>query len=101
MQLATTIDLVSVTYTTDTIGQKVKKETTATVPATVTSISRAEWTAAGQLGLTPSFVVTVFSGDYAGETSCGLDGVRFAIYRTYSRDDGYTELYLERQAGVE
>lgn len=101
MQLAATIDLVSVTYTTDTIGQKVKHETTTTLPATVTSISRAEWTAAGQLGLTPSYVVTVFSGDYAGETSCVLDGVRFAIYRTYSRDDGYTELYLERQAGVE
>ncbi len=89
MQLATTIDLVSVTYTTDTIGQKIKAETTTTVPATVTSISRAEWTAAGQLGLTPSYVVAVFSGDYNGETSCILNSVRYAIYRTYYRDDGY------------
>ena len=104
MNKATTIDLISKTYTIDAMGQRKATEKSTTVLATVSSISRAEWTAymtTGRSGLVPAYTVTVYFGDYNGETIAEYEGERFGIYRTYERDDEQVELYLEKKAGNE
>ena len=104
MNKSVTIDLISKTYTTDSMGQKVATEKSTTVFATLTSISRAEGVAysqSGRQGLVPSYVASVFMGDYNGESIAEYDGKRYGIYRTYERDDEQVELYLEKKAGNE
>lgn len=104
MNKSVTLDLISKTYTTDSMGQKIATEKTATVYATLTSISRAEWVSyaqSGRQGLVPSYVATVFMGDYNGESTAEYNGKRYGIYRTYERDDEQVELYLEKKAGNE
>ena len=104
MNKAITIDLISQTYTTDVIGQRVATEKTNKVFGTLQSISRAEWTSyssTGRSGLVPAYMVTVFMGDYNGESIAEYDGKRYGIYRTYERDDELVELYLEKKAGNE
>lgn len=104
MNKSVTIDLIKKTYTTDAMGQKIYTTQERTVYATLTSISRAEWTSytqAGRQGLVPAYVATVFFGDYEGESECVYDGQTYGIYRTYERDDEQVELYLEKKAGLE
>ena len=104
MNKSVTIDLISKTYTTDSMGQRVATEKSTTFFATLTSISRAEWVSysqSGRQGLVPSYVASVFMGDYNGESIAEYDGKRYGIYRTYERDDEQVELYLEKKAGNE
>lgn len=104
MNKSVTIDLLTKTYTTDDMGQKIYKTKERTVFATLTSISRAEWTSysqTGRQGLVPAYVATIFMGDYEGESQCVYDGQTYGIYRTYERDDEQVELYLEKKAGIE
>ena len=104
MNKSVTIDLLTKTYTSDAMGQKVYTTQEKTVFATITSISRAEWVSysqTGRQGLVPAYVATVFFGDYAGENECVYDGQTYGIYRTYERDDEQVELYLEKKAGLE
>jgi len=104
MNKSVTLDLISKTYTTDSMGQLIPTEKATTVFATITSISRAEWVSyqqSGRQGLVPSYVATVFAGDYNGEEIAEYNGKRYGIYRTYERDDEQVELYLEKKAGNE
>lgn len=108
MNKSVTIDLITTTYTTDDMGQRVPSTdgtgAKKTVFATLSSISRAEWVSysqTGRQGLVPSYVATVFMGDYDGQSQCEYSGQVYGIYRTYERDDEQVELYLERKAGIE
>ena len=104
MNKAITLDLITKTYTTDTMGQKISTEKSETVFATLNSISRAEWTSyssTGRSGLVPAYMATVFMGDYNGQSIAEYNGERYGIYRTYERDDEQVELYLEKKAGNE
>lgn len=76
-------------------------ETKTEVFAQVDSITRAEFFAAGQTGLSPDWRFTVFAGEYHGESVCEYDGKRYAVYRTYHLPGtDYMELYVQREAGV-
>ena len=105
MNKSVTIDLIPKTYTEDAMGQRVPTDGTPnTVFATISSISRAEWTSysqTGRQGLVPAYVATVFMGDYNGESKCVYNNETYGIYRTYERDDEQVELYLEKKAGLE
>lgn len=77
---------------------------TQKAPRTVTGtrgpITRAEFTSAGLLGITPSLTVTLAcADDYEGEPYAIIDGERFHVYRTYETESGGIELYLEKRAG--
>lgn len=104
MNKAITIKLLTKTYTTDSMGQRTYTTTEKEVFATLSSISRAEWTSysqSGRQGLVPAYVASVFFGDYHGENECVYEGQTYGIYRTYQRDDEQVELYLEKKAGYE
>jgi len=137
MDRSNVLNLISTTYTTDSLKQKVKVETARPVFCNLRSVSRSEWQAAGQLGLKPELVATMFAPDYQGETIAEIASalasseaaylldashqmltdsrrqllrgagdtiagtpLRYAVYRTYVRDDEQVELYLERQTGA-
>lgn len=104
MRKSITLDLIAKKYTTDAMGQKIYTESSKTVFATLTSVSRAEWVSysqSGRQGLVPAYVAEVFMGDYEGESIAEYDGTKYGIYRTYERDDEMIELYLEKKAGYE
>lgn len=92
--------LISKSYSVDAIGQQVATETRRTVFCDVQSVSRSEWATAGQLGLKPELVATMFAPDYQGEEVCELEGIAYGIYRTYVGRNERIELYLERKVGV-
>lgn len=92
--------LIHVTHELDDINQTVDKETPIKIPVEVKSIGRAEWNAAGQQGLTPSMTLVTSSINYNKEEIVEYESERYAIYRTFVRDDGKIELYLKKEAGI-
>ncbi len=70
------------------------------VTATRGPITRAEFTSAGLIGITPTMVLTLAcADDYNGEPYAVINGERYHIYRTFETKSGGIELYLERRAG--
>lgn len=106
MDRSTPIDLIKQGYTMDAMLQPVPNEERRTVYAAIQSISRAEFVAAGQMGLTPTWQLTMFAPDYEGEqivafTPPGSDTEeRFSVYRAYITRNEELELYLQREAGT-
>lgn len=66
----------------------------------VKSVTRTEWAAAAQKGFRAAYCVTVWADEYQGETIAILNGIRYAIYRTYQPNSEDMELYLEQKVGV-
>ena len=88
-------------YRTDGLKQRIPDGVeTREIFCQVKSITRAEWSAAAVKGLKSAYCVTVWANEYQNEEVAILDGVRYAIYRTYSPNSEEMELYLERRAGV-
>lgn len=100
MDRSDVIYLISVTYTTDGIGQKVPTETRKQVFCKMRSVSQSEWFEAGRNGLKAELQATMFAYDYSGEEICEYNGKRYGVYRTYFRGTDEIELYLERKAGL-
>lgn len=94
------ITLIKEVESRDRIGQFTSTKTERTIPCEVGSITRQEWTMAGQRGFSPSCTAIVFSGNYENEKTAILNGERFAVYRSYERSDEQTELYLQKETGV-
>lgn len=96
-----TIDLVATAYVKDNYGVDQPVSTKRQVFAQIGPITRAEYAAAGRNGLNPSFVASVWAGDYGGERTVECDGQGYAVYRTYKPPNSdYIELYCERQGGT-
>lgn len=100
MDKSNVMQLVTVTYTTDTLGQKVPAESNRTVFCNLASVTQSEWYEAGRAGLKAEYRATIFAADYNGETIAILNNVRYGIYRTYMSGGDDIELYLERRAGA-
>lgn len=96
--------LVAESYMVDEIGQRVPVLIRRRVFGRSDSVSRAEWSAAGQMGLQPALVIHMFGPDYHGEKIAHLwdrEGhvLPYGIYRTYSGRNDDLELYLEYKPG--
>ena len=64
------------------------------------SVMRQEFFDAGRNGLNPAFMITMFHGDYNGESLLEYEGKIYSIYRTFIvPGTDYIELYVERQGG--
>ena len=92
--------LISVTYNTDALKQKIPDEKSREVFCTVSSVQQSEFFAAGRNGLRPQMRLKVFAEDYRQEELVEVDSVRYRIYRTYLGDNDQLELYLEKKAGA-
>lgn len=95
----TDINLISRTFTSDTIGQQVATETIKTVVAELKSINRSEWVAAHQVGYNPVVTAIISAFDYNNEEIVEINSERYVVYRTYSRKDDYIELMLRKKVG--
>ena len=96
------VKLVATKFTKDNLGQQVNDgETVRELVGTQFGISRQEWATAAQTGLNPECAVKLADeSDWEGETIAEINGVRYAIYRTYPTNDGGIELYLRKNVGV-
>lgn len=92
------VSLIGTEYVPDSLGQQTEKTTKTTVYATRKSIGSNEFFKAGQAGLKPSFVVTIYNAEYDGQTKAEINGKIYYVYRTYIRKD-MIELYLTERAG--
>lgn len=98
------IYLVQETFSSDGL-QMVPSEELVPVWAHIQSVTRAEWTDAGQKGLQPQLVaitpIVNYSGEQIVQIGEGETSKRYSVYRTYFGPDSDTlELYLERKVGV-
>ena len=85
----------------DEYGVERKTRTAREVFCDVQSATRAEFFGGGRNGLNPEKVLTMFHADYEGETIAEVDGIVYAIYRTFlPSGSDYIELYLERKGGT-
>ena len=95
--------LVKEAYLKDDIGQMIPQRTERAVWATLKSVTRAEWSNAGEMGMKPQLVAITPYVNYEGETTViiGTDAlIEFSVYRTFhSTVDDTVELYLERKVG--
>lgn len=92
------ITLVSYTYDTDPIGQRISQKTERKVWAHVHSVSRSEFFQGGQAGLKPELVADTPIVNYKGEKTAIVKDVQYSVYRTYFDDSHDTvSLYLEER----
>lgn len=105
MNQAKKISLISSAYTYSSIGVPVPRESKKNVFAFVFSVGQTEFFTAGQQGFKPDAVYAVRSTEYNGQKEIEVEknGMveRYAIYRTYDRTDGRTELYVSGRKGVQ
>lgn len=101
MDRSNVINLVAYTYQRDSIGQRKAVKSSKKVFCNIRSVTRQEWKDAGEMGLKPALVATMFKGDYDGEQEAEFEEKEYGIYRTYFTTNDEIELYLELKAGVE
>lgn len=82
----------------DSLGQSITKEKPVLIFCSKLSITRAEHSAAGQLGYKPDIMLIVDSESYDNEKHLEYQGKRYSIYKNFMRVDGFTELYCEVNA---
>ena len=100
MDRSNVIKLISSAKSQDDYG--VWKETLSerTVYCNVQSVTQSEFFEGGRNGLNPEYKITMFFGDYNGESMVEYDGKVYAVYRTYKRRNDTLELYVERKGGT-
>ena len=100
MDRSEVITLIREAHSKNAYGMDTRTETRQDVFANIKSVSRQEFFEAGQAGIQPQYVFTMFAPDYGGEKIVEYSGKRYAVYRTYARRDDNIELYVEERAGV-
>lgn len=95
------VKLISEDITHGNYGQEMISESAKEVFGSLASVTRNEWTTAGQRGVEASFRLDVYTFEYSGEEIVEVDGVRYGVYRSYIRiGEDITELYLHTMEGV-
>lgn len=96
--------LISAEQTQNTNGEYVRSTASRKVYCNLRSVSRSEWSTAGDFGLRAEYQATIFGPDYHGEEIAELklrgETKRYLIYRTYMDSNENLELYLGNRAGV-
>lgn len=100
MDRSNVIKLISSTKTQDNNGVWRETLTERQVFCDVSSVTASEFFEGGRNGLNPEFRMTIFAGDYQGETMLEFNGKTYAIYRTYLARNDNLELYVERKGGT-
>ncbi|MBQ1297455.1 MAG: phage head closure protein [Clostridiales bacterium] len=101
MNLAEKIALITIEYTQDDLGEWVEEQTKTEVFALISSVSMSEFYQAGLQGFKPDFRFAVWMKEYNNEEIVEYNGKIFNVYRTYIRDDGRIELYVNEKKGDE
>lgn len=100
MDRSNVIKLIKETRVQDDYGVWQPTRTARQVYANVLSTPQYEFFEAGRNGLKPAFKMTMFSGDYEGESIIEYAGETYSVYRTYQTGTDTIELYVERKGGT-
>lgn len=100
MDRSNVIKLISSTKSQDDYGVWRETLSERTVYCDVQSVTRSEFFDGGRNGLNPEYKITMFFGDYEGETLVEYEGNTYAVYRTYKQRNDTLELYVERKGGT-
>lgn len=100
MDRSNIINLLSSTKTQDDFGVWQETLTERQVYCNVQNVTRSEFFEGGRNGLNPEYKITMFFGDYNGESVVEYNGATYAVYRTYQRRNDTLELYVERKGGT-
>jgi hypothetical protein len=92
-------NLISINTTKDELGQFIKNEIPEQVFCSQLSITRNEFSVAGQLGKKPEKMIIVDSDIYDNQSLLEFEGIKYSIYKSFRRIDGLTELYCEVRSG--
>ena len=101
MNHAHKITLLTSKYTQDAIGQWIKTVDETNVFGLVSSVTMSEFYQAGLQGFKPDYRFAVWRTEYSNEELVEYNGKIFNVYRTYIRDDGRIELYVNEKKGDE
>lgn len=99
MNRAKKIELISKTFTTNAIGERIPDYKGKEVFAVVDSLGQREFYLAGEQGFKAEGKLLVRFNDYHDEERLLMDGYIYTIYRTFGREDGQIELYLTERVG--
>jgi SPP1 family predicted phage head-tail adaptor len=91
--------LLIITSTKDELGQNIESVTPVMAYCAKLGISRAEFSAAGNLGHKPLLLLVIDSDEYDNEIRLEYNRTIYTIYKSFMRKDGLTELYCEVRAG--
>lgn len=94
------LTLITHTYTSDTIGQRIPTDVEKTVIGYKSAIGGQEFHEAGLRGIQPQFKVELWTSEYNGAQIVKINNVKYSVYRTYENNNGKTELYLELRVGA-
>lgn len=101
MNQAAKIALLKTEYTQDGLGQWIETTTSCNVFAYVSSVGMNEFYQAGIQGMKPEYRFLIWATEYNNEELLTYNDAVYSIYRTYLRDDGRVELYVEKRKGEE
>jgi len=101
MDRSRVIYLVSKSFLPNSYGVYEETETRKKVFCNVSSVTQTEWFEGGRNGLNPEYRMTMFKGDYSGESVLEYNGIKYTIYRTYETRNDLIELYVEKRKGNE
>jgi hypothetical protein len=100
MDRSDVINLISETRVQDAYGVWRPTRTSRQVYARVVSAPAYEFFEGGRNGLNPQYKMTMFFGDYNGESIVEYKGEAFSVYRKYQTTTDTIELYVERKGGT-
>ena len=101
MNLAEKIALITTEYGQDDLGEWTETQTKTEVFAMVNSVTMTEFYNAGLQGFKPDYRFSVWMTEYNDQELVEYKGKVYSVYRTYRRDDGRIELYVNEQKGEE
>ena len=96
-----TVDLVSITQTTNAIGDFIDTETTSTVFADKQSIRQSEFYQAYATGLRPEIMFVIRQIDYSNQPRLKWNSKYYNIIRSFDKDGELVELICEGIVGTE
>jgi len=94
------ISLITEVKTQDTLGVYSTDYTYKQVFCNVSSVTASEFFDGGRSGLNPQYRMTMFCGDYNGESLLEYNNQTYSVYRTYLKGTDTIELYVERKGGT-
>lgn len=101
MNIVEQISLVSIEYAQDDLGEWTETRKDNYVFAMIESVSASEFYNASLQGLKAEYRAVIWIVEYHGEELVEMFGKIYNVYRTYRRDDGRIELYLNEKKGDE
>ena len=93
------IKLISVTFTTDDIGNQIAEEDEREIFANMFTISATEYYNAALTGLRPSLMFEIYSFEYSGQTRLEYEGKAYNIVRVITAGEK-KRLVCEEVAGI-